>query len=140
MNMARDQDICHKKRLFRNLFDFRFKAEASAADFYREYRNLLLSCLKKKGDIIQWQNNRELDVDEELSPTFEELILANVLGLIDIRLPSYVMDHYCYESKESIENLMDFQSDILVRVPTFLNEMENNISASSHKREDKPER
>jgi hypothetical protein len=30
-----------------------------------------------------------LEEDEELSPTFEELILANVLGLIDSRLPGY---------------------------------------------------
>ncbi len=41
-------------------------------------------------------NNKVLAEDEQLSPTFEEMILAYVLGLIDIRLPGHVKKHYCH--------------------------------------------
>jgi len=139
MITAKDQEILQKRRQFLNLFNLKYKDEASAADFHREYRNLIIACLKKKGDKILWQNNRVLDEDEQLSPTFEELILANVLGIIDFRLPVLVTDHY-FQSMESAESLMDYQSDIFVKVPTFISEIQNSISISSQKQEDKPER
>jgi hypothetical protein len=84
---------------------------------------------RKKGDTIRWQNDRVLSQDEELSPTFEEMILANVLGLIDARLPGFVRQKY-QDLLGKAEGLMDYQADILVRVPAFLTEMENEHPAT----------
>jgi hypothetical protein len=72
-------------------------------------RNLVVASLRKKGDTIRWQNDRVLTYDEELSPTFEEMILANVLGLIDARLPGYVRQKY-QDLLGRAEGLMDYQA------------------------------
>ena len=90
--------------------------------------------LKKKGDIITWQDNRVLTEDEELSPTFEELILDNVLGLIDTRLPGHVRNHYFYLIEQT-KSLMDYRIDILKKVPTFLEEMKIVFPAISRSEE-----
>jgi hypothetical protein len=66
-------------------------------------------------------NNSVLLIDEQLSPTFEELILAVVLGLIDNRLPGHVKSHYQPLLGKS-KSLMDYKTDILAKVPTFLKE------------------
>ncbi len=89
-----------------------------------------MACLKKKGDVILWQNNTVLTEDEQLSPTFEELILANVLGLIDVRLLGHVKDKY-YNRLGAEQTLMDYQADILSNVPNFLTELENNLLFAS---------
>ena len=89
-----------------------------------------MACLKKKGDVILWQNNMVLTDDEQLSPTFEELILANVLGLIDVRLLGHVKDKY-YNRLGDARSLMDYQADILGNVPNFLTELENNLLFAS---------
>jgi len=86
--------------------------------------------LKKKGDIITWQDNRVLTEDEELSPTFEELILDNVLGLIDTRLPGHVRNHYFCISEDT-KGLMNYRNDILIKVPNFLEDMKIDFPAIS---------
>jgi hypothetical protein len=75
-------------------------------------RNLVVASLRKKGDTIRWQNDRILAHDEELSPTFEEMILANVLGLIDARLPGYVRQKY-QDLLGRAKGLMDYQAALL---------------------------
>jgi hypothetical protein len=77
-------------------------------------RNLVVASLRKKGDTIRWQNDRVLAQDEELSPTFEEMILANVLGLIDARLPGYVRQKY-QDLLGRAEGLMDYQAVLRIR-------------------------
>jgi len=77
-----DYSIQDKKMHLTDLLDLQYHPEFSAVDFYAEFRNCVLASLKKKGDIIKWQNSKVLDEDEQLSPTFEELILINVLSLI----------------------------------------------------------
>jgi hypothetical protein len=119
-------DYQQKKSLLLNLLDLHYQPEASIKGFYDQYRNVVLACLKKKGDVILWQNNTVLTEDEQLSPTFEELILANVLGLIDIHLLGHVRDKY-YQSIGDARSLMDYQEDILSNVPNFLTELENNL-------------
>jgi hypothetical protein len=79
---------------FLDLLNITYDADATATGFYYHYRSSVLASLKKKGDIIAWQNNLVLPVDEELTPTFEEMILANVLGLINPLLPALVRDQY----------------------------------------------
>jgi hypothetical protein len=118
LNINEGFDV-EQKRISVNLSDLQFQADDCAMTFYEQYRNLIMARMKKKGDIIKWQNNRVLSEDEELSPTFEELILDRVLGLIDTRLPGYVWSHFIEQS----ESLMDYKNDILNKVPTFLEEM-----------------
>ena len=104
------------------LSDQQYQPNTKAATFYEQYRNLVTGSLKKKGYTITWQNNMILAEDEKLSPTFEELILDNVLGLIDTRLPRHVRSHY-FELMEEQDSLMDYKNDILDKVPSFLEEM-----------------
>jgi hypothetical protein len=125
-------DDCNllKKRSLLHLLDIQYQQETSAVDFYNQYRNEVMACLKKKGDVIFWQNNTVLEEDEKLSPTFEELILANVLGLIDIRLLGHVRDKY-YQSIGDARSLMDYQEDILNNVIKFLPELDTNLLSVS---------
>jgi hypothetical protein len=127
-------DYQQKKSLLANLLDLRYQPEASIQGFYNEYRNVVMACLKKKGDVILWQNNTVLTEDEQLSPTFEELILANVLGLIDVRLLGHVKDKY-YNRLGDARSLMDYQADIFSNVPNFLIELENNLLFAASKSE-----
>jgi hypothetical protein len=132
-------DYQQKKSLLLNLLDLCYQPEASIKGFYNQYRNVVLACLKKKGDVILWQNNMVLTEDEQLSPTFEELILANVLGLIDVRLLGHVRDKY-YNRLGAAQTLMDYQADILSNVPNFLTELENNLPFASKSAAHQPSR
>jgi hypothetical protein len=123
-----------KMHLF-HLLNLQFNPGESIGSFYDQFRNLVVASLKKKGDIIMWQNNAILTEDEELSPTFEELILGIVLGLIDIRLPGHVCDSY-HEADGKAKNLMDYKKEILGKVPFFLSEIGPNLSAMSKSEED----
>ncbi len=116
-----DYDIDYKEILFFNLLDLQYKSETSAVGFYDQYRNLIVASLKRKGDTIEWQNDT-LAEDEQLSPTFEELIFANVLSLINARLPGHVRNNY-YHLIEKTKSLMDHRTDILEKVPIFLEEI-----------------
>jgi len=129
-------DIQQKGELhFFNLLDLKYHSDASAIGFYYQYRNLVLACLKKKGDVIMWRNNMVLPADEELSPTFEEMILANVLGLISPQLPGLVRDNYVH-LMGSVKGLMDYRTDILAKVPTFLTEIDASLNDLSKNYED----
>jgi hypothetical protein len=122
--------IQQKKTQFRQMLGLKYEQEAGAEGFYNLYRNLVIASLKKKGDIIMWQNNKVLTEDEQLSPTFEEVILANALYLIDTRLPEHVGEHY-HDLLGSTKSMMDYKADILAKVPTFLMEIENKVAATS---------
>ena len=121
--LREDYDIQQKGIHFFNLLDLHYKPGASVMGFYNEYRNLIIANLKKRGDEIRWQNDT-LARDEKLSPTFEDLILVNVLTLIDARLPVHVREHYHHHIGRD-RTLMDFKSDILVKIPVFLSELDN---------------
>jgi len=130
-------DIHQKGEIhFFNLLDLKYHSDASAVGFYYQYRNLVIASLKKKGDIIVWQNNRILAADEELSPTFEEMILANVLVLMSPQLPGVVRDNYVH-LMGSEKGLMDYRNDILVKVPSFLAEIQTTMNGLSEHCEDK---
>ena len=129
INQDEDNNTYHKKMHIIDLFDLQYHQEFSAVDFYVEYRNRVIGSLKRKGDIIKWQNNKVLDDDEHLSPTFEELILANVLSVIDNQLPRHIRDHFCLSGE--LESLMDYTSDILAGVPTFLTAIHDAVESKS---------
>jgi hypothetical protein len=123
-----------------NLFSLKYRPESSSTtDFYNQYRDLVIDSLKKKGDIVGSENNIMLEEDEQLSPTFEEFILANVLGLIDSRLPGYLRDHWYSPLRINSRILMDNKTDILTQVvPTFLAEIESRRYFSLPKDEGSP--
>ena len=125
-----DDDVHYKEIFFFNLLDLQYKSENSAVGFYDQYRNLIVASLKRKGDTIEWQNDTILTEDEQLSPTFEELIFANVLGLINARLPGHVRNNYYHLIKKS-KSLMDHRADILEKVPIFLEEINSSLAAVS---------
>jgi hypothetical protein len=115
-----DYNIQDKKMHLTDLLDLQYHPEFSAVDFYAEFRNCVIASLKKKGDVIKWQNNKVLDEDEQLSHTFEELILANVLDRIDKHVPGHV-PNMCCQMFERAESIMDYRYDILNKVATILN-------------------
>jgi hypothetical protein len=127
-------DVEKKKIRFFDLLDITYHVDGSAIGFYYQYRNLVISSLKKKGDVIVWQTNLVLPADEELSPTFEEMILANVLGLINPLLPGLVRDKYGQVIGRQ-RGLMDFRTDILSRVPIFLTDIENSLQGVSEEQQ-----
>ena len=114
---------------FLDFYDVQYQERADIIGFYDHYRSVIIASLKKKGDIIMWQNNMILDEDEKLSPTFEEIILANVLFLFDARLPGHVKD--VYQITDRGQSLMDHRNDILSKVPTFLMGIKNALSPVS---------
>jgi hypothetical protein len=111
---------------FLDLFDLKNQQADNPVGFYTRYRNLVLSCLKKQGDSVKWQNSMVLTEDEELSPTFEDMILGSFLSLVDKRLPGHVRDHYGHLVGDE-ESIMDHKADILNKVPAFLMEIESSI-------------
>ena len=115
---------------FFDIFDLQFHAGASVIEFYNQYRNMIIVNLKRRGDIILWQNGRVLLGDEELSPTFEDVILANVLGLIDFHLLEHVRDNFS-QVVGGRNSLMDYKEEILDMVSLFLSEKDTTLSAAS---------
>jgi hypothetical protein len=97
-----EEEGSHAKSDFLNLLGVEFKEGASAADFYNYYRKTVMTSLKKKGDVIMWQNGAIMAEDEQLSPTFEELILTIVLTLIDSRLPGRIGKNPGFSKKPSL--------------------------------------
>jgi len=108
------------------LLDITYDADFSAIGFYYQYRNLVIASLKKAGDMIVWQDNFVLPADEELTPTFEEMIFAHGLCLINPLLPGLVREKYIQVMGKK-RGLMDFRTDILFRVPVFLAELESSV-------------
>jgi hypothetical protein len=129
--LREDYDIQQKGIHFFNLLDLKYTPGEPAAGFYNNYRNILIANLRKTGDTIAWQNNTVLEEDEKLSPTTEDLVLANVLALIDSRLPGHIKDHYHHLIGRT-KSLMDYKADILVKIPTFLAELDKPHSGAVH--------
>lgn len=75
--LRKDYDIQQKGKHFFNLLDLKYEPGSSALNFYNQYRNLIMANLKKRGDIIHWKNEEELQQDEQISPTYEDSILLS---------------------------------------------------------------
>ncbi len=117
VKLEADFDFQQKKIHYFDLFDHEYQQRTSPVGFYNQFRNLVIASLKKKGDIITWQNDTVLMEDEQLSPTFEELILAIVLALIDPGLPRQVRNEY-RNLLGIAKDLMDYRDEILAQVPS----------------------
>ena len=137
--LCEDKDVEKQTDHFFNLLDLEYQPGTSVLDFYNQYRNLFVASLKQKGETIKWQNNRALLENEQLSPTFEDLILANVLDLVDMRLPELVREHYQHLMGRA-KSLMDFKNEILANVPFMLKEEEGSQCTIFLREVDKIER
>jgi hypothetical protein len=123
INLDEESEVQEKEENIFNLYDLEYHPGTSVVNFYNQYRNLFVGSLRKKGDTIKWQNNRVLTEDEQLTPTSEDLILANVLELVDMRLPVLVSKHYEHLAGRP-QSLMDYKNEILAKVPAFLKEID----------------
>jgi hypothetical protein len=123
-----DSDLKTKETHVFDLFALHYQPSVNTVDFYTHFRNIVIACLKKKGDVIMWQDRAVLTEDEQLSPTFEELILGIVLSLMDTRLPGHVRNEYRHILGEE-QSLMDYKMDILTKAPAFLTQMKANLLA-----------
>ena len=125
--LQKDMMIEEKEANFLNLFDLKYQYGTSTIEFYNQYRDFVIANLRKKGDIIMWQGGQVMKFDEELSPTFEDLILANVLSIIDKHLPNLVRKNYHHKLIVRTKSLMDFKPDIFLCLPTLLMKMEEDL-------------
>ena len=125
-----DYDIQQKGIHFFNILDVRFDQDKTPISFYNQYRTVITNNLGKTGDVIKYKDNLALTEDEKTTPMLEDIILLNVIREIDPRLPSFVKTHYNHKMKQD-ERLMDFKTDILINIPSFieqLNTVEQNNS------------
>ena len=130
-----DYDIQQKGIHFFNLLDVKYDSEKmTPVSFYNQYRTMVTNNLCKQGDVIKYRDNLALEADEKMTPMLEDLVLLNVLREIDSRLPAFVRVHYNHKIKND-EKLMDFKSDILVNIPTFLEQIETAEQNNSMKLE-----
>ena len=62
----------------------------------------------------------------------EDLILLNVLREIDPRLPGFIKAHYNHKMQRD-DKLMDLKSDMLVNVPSFIEQINGDEQNNSIK-------
>ena len=120
-----DFDIKKKGIHFLNILNFKYDAEKTTpVTFYNQYRASIMNNLSKRGDVIKYKSDLVLNEDEKMSPMLEDLVLLNVLREIDPRLPSFVKTHYNHKMLPT-DKLMDFKSDMMVNIKTFLEQLDN---------------
>ena len=118
-----DYDIQAKGIHFFHVINRKYDEEKyTPVAFYNEYRTTIINNLAKAGDIIKHKNNEVLAQDERMSPMLEDIVLLNVIKEIDERLPIFIKNHYNHKMSAR-DRLMDFKTDILVNILSFLQEL-----------------
>ena len=131
-----DYDIQQKGIHFFNILDLKYDSQTmTPVSFYNQYRTLISNNLAKSGDSIKYKDNLELTEDEKMTPMLEDLVLMNVIGMIDSRLPVFVRSHYNHKMKND-DKLMDFKADIFVNIPNFLESLDMTEQNNSIKEEE----
>ena len=129
-NLRKDYDIQKKGIHFFNILELKYDDEKmTPINFYNQYRTIICNNLGKSGDIIKYDGNKALSVDEKMTPMLEDLVLLNAVSAIDHRLPGFLKMHYNHKMKEE-DRLMDFKSDIMVNIPKFLEKLDSEQSSS----------
>ena len=123
-NMLRcDYDIQNKGVHFFNVLEVKYNSSKhTPISFYNLYRTIISNNLAKRGDTLNYKNNKVLEMDEKFSPMLEDIVLLNVIREIDHRLPNIVKTFYFHKMKRE-ERLMDFKTDILLNIPQFLEQL-----------------
>ena len=107
---------------FLKVSELHYKPDTNYQTFYREFRAAIYDNLKKGGHQVQYLNNKELDSDETMSPTFEETIVLWCLEKIDPRLPMHVNKTFGHQMT-GFTTLKDLQITIFQRIPGMLQDL-----------------
>ena len=119
-----DYNIQKRGIHFFNILDVKFDAARDTPiSFYNKYRTIIVNNLSKAGEIIKYKNEQPLARDEKMTPMLEDMILLNVLREIDYRLPNFIRNHYNHKMQHD-DKLLDFKSDMLTNVNTFLQQLD----------------
>ena len=111
-----DYDIQTKGIYLFNILDLKYDHTTMTPNgYYNQYRTVMMTNLAKREDIIKYKSETPLTENEVLGPTFEDIILIQVLGLIDARLPQHIRDIYSHKINRTLR-FMDFKSDIFVNI------------------------
>ena len=116
-------DIQSKGSHFLKIADITYSSEVLPQVFYKQLRSAFQQNLRPSGDVIKYQNNRVLETNEELSPSFENVIIMLALKEIDPRLPRKVRKEFEHRLSEKNISLMDIQPSIFQAIPTMLEEL-----------------
>ena len=122
--IRQDYDIETQGIHFFNVVDLKWDptAQTTPIGFYNQYRSLIMGNLAKKGDTIEWKNEK-LKEDERLSPSHEDLVLMNVIQLLHPKLPQFIREKYAHKIGKG-KRLMDFKTEILSKAKQYILEIE----------------
>ncbi len=109
---------------FLKVSEHQFKSGTNYQTFYREFRAAIYDNLKKRGHQIQYQNNREMESDETMSPTFEETVVLWCLEKIDPRLPAHVNKTFGHQMTGHT-TLKDLQIQIFQRIGGMIQDLDD---------------
>lgn len=90
------------------LCEIKYDPGENILDFYDKFKGIVCDNLKKKGDQIGFE---EIQQDEVLSPTFEEVIILWCLHTINPNLPSKVKPTFNQRLKAGL-SITEFKDDI----------------------------
>ena len=125
---------------FMNIADHIFKTGTPHQTFYKTYRASFVDNLRKTGDRMVYKNNLTLDVDEKLSPSFENAIVLWTLEKIDARLPAKVKKDYGHQMTGDI-TLKDLQPVIFENITSMIEDLDQAQTTkafASHVLDDEP--
>ena len=71
-----------------------------------------------------------LAANEIMSPTFEDIILLQVISSIDARLPQHIREIYSHKIDQNLRP-MDFKADTFVKIDKFKKEIEEKDQLST---------
>lgn len=98
--------------------------------YYNQFWTVIMNNLAKTNDVINYKSDTPLTTNEILGATFEDIILIQVLGLIDMRLPNHIQDVYSHKIDTTLR-LMDFKADIFVNINKFKKEIDEKEQLSA---------
>ena len=122
--LRKNYDIETKGVHFLKIAEVKPKEDEPHQAFYRRLRSSFENNLRKSGEIIKHDGNRELTNDERMSPTIESTIVLWALMAIDSRLPAKVDKEFGHLMKENT-TLADLQVSIFQRIPHMIKELED---------------
>ena len=126
-----DNDIQKKGIHFLNLLDIQYDStEGTPTSFYNKVRAHFINNLRKQGETVQWKSATPLAVDEKMTPLLEDMILYHSLNLIDTRILPHVREVYALQMGKE-KTLRDLKTEILVNIPTMLNEINTKEAAAN---------
>ena len=119
--LRENYDIQKKGVHFLNIIDIQWDPtqDVTYAAFYNTYRTHILNNLRRQGEVVLWQGDGRLAQDEKVTPMLEDIIVYNVLGLIDSRLPALVREKFGAQMRQN-KSLRDLKGEIFIAIPAMI--------------------